>query len=96
MIAVVGDIMVDQYIYGSSTRMSPECLTAPVIKEYSKETYVGGAGNTALNIKYLGGVAKLYCAVAINSVLLSMLDDAGYMVISVGLIRLKNNIIPTS
>jgi D-beta-D-heptose 7-phosphate kinase / D-beta-D-heptose 1-phosphate adenosyltransferase len=75
MIAVVGDIMVDRYIYGSSTRMSPECLTAPVIKEYSKETYVGGAGNTALNIKYLGGVAKLYCAVAINSVLLSMLDD---------------------
>jgi D-beta-D-heptose 7-phosphate kinase/D-beta-D-heptose 1-phosphate adenosyltransferase len=64
MIAVIGDIMLDKYIYGSSTRMSPECLTAPVVKEYTTEVYVGGAGNTALNIKNLQSPVTLFCAIS--------------------------------
>ena len=67
MIAVIGDIMVDKYIYGSSTRKSPECITAPVVNEYCTETYVGGAGNTALNIKNLGADTTLFCAISKNS-----------------------------
>ena len=72
MITVIGDIMVDKYIYGSSTRRSPECVTAPVVKEYSTKTYIGGAGNTALNIKNLGAETTLFCALQKNSELLDL------------------------
>lgn len=75
MIAVIGDIMIDKYIYGSSTRKSPECITAPVIKEYSTETYIGGAGNTALNIKNLGADTTLFCALHKNSELKTLLHN---------------------
>jgi D-beta-D-heptose 7-phosphate kinase / D-beta-D-heptose 1-phosphate adenosyltransferase len=73
MIAVIGDIMLDKYIYGSSTRKSPECLTAPVIKEYLTEHYIGGAGNTAINIQNLGQATKLFCALDKDSTLLELL-----------------------
>jgi D-beta-D-heptose 7-phosphate kinase/D-beta-D-heptose 1-phosphate adenosyltransferase len=62
MITVVGDIMLDTYIYGSSIRMSPECSTAPVIKEFNTTHSVGGAGNTAINIHYLGQPVRLVAA----------------------------------
>jgi rfaE bifunctional protein kinase chain/domain len=75
MIAVIGDIMLDKYIYGSSTRKSPECITAPVVKEYKTETYIGGAGNTALNIKNLGGDTTLFCALHKNSYLKDLLSS---------------------
>lgn len=75
MIAVIGDIMLDKYIYGSSVRMSPECANAPVIKEYSTENCIGGAGNTALNIKNLESEVTLFCALQNNSQLLELLKD---------------------
>lgn len=73
MIAVIGDIMLDTYIYGSSTRMSPECKTAPVVKEYQTESCIGGAGNTALNIKNLNGDVTLFCALSKSSELKNLL-----------------------
>lgn len=73
MIAVIGDIMLDKYIYGSSTRMSPECATAPVIKEYKTENRIGGAGNTALNIKNLNANVMLFCALSNGSELQPLL-----------------------
>ncbi|HTY11778.1 MAG TPA: D-glycero-beta-D-manno-heptose-7-phosphate kinase [Bacteroidota bacterium] len=53
-IAVIGDVMVDKYLWGSVGRISPE---APVpIVEVEKETErLGGAANVANNIKSLGG-----------------------------------------
>ena len=53
-IAVVGDVMVDKYLWGSVGRISPE---APVpIVEVEKETErLGGAANVANNVKSLGG-----------------------------------------
>lgn len=73
MIAVIGDVMLDKYIYGSSTRMSPECDSAPVIKQYATETCVGGAGNTALNIKNLDTEVILFCALSKHSELRKLL-----------------------
>ncbi len=53
-IAVVGDVMLDKYLWGSVGRISPE---APVpIVEVEKETErLGGAANVANNVKSLGG-----------------------------------------
>lgn len=77
MIAVIGDIMLDEYIYGSSTRQSPECASAPVVVINSPITALGGAGNTALNIYHLGGEVKLYCAVNHESRLFDKLKSSG-------------------
>ncbi len=62
MIGVIGDVMLDFYIFGKSTRMSPECVTAQVVNPETVNYYLGGAGNTALNIKNLDADVKLYCA----------------------------------
>ncbi len=53
-IAVVGDVMLDKYLWGTVGRISPE---APVpIVEVEKETErLGGAANVANNVKSLGG-----------------------------------------
>lgn len=61
-ILVIGDVMLDKYIHGSVTRISPE---APVqVVKVEKESYVpGGAANVANNIAALGGTAILLGAV---------------------------------
>lgn len=58
-ILVVGDVMLDNYIWGEATRISPEA-PVPVVR-VSHETFsAGGAANVALNIAALGGHAKLF------------------------------------
>jgi D-beta-D-heptose 7-phosphate kinase/D-beta-D-heptose 1-phosphate adenosyltransferase len=77
MIAVIGDIMLDEYIYGSSVRQSPECDLAPVVVINPPIRCIGGAGNTALNIHNLDGDVKLYCAVSPDSELFNLLHASG-------------------
>ncbi|MBN8555377.1 MAG: D-glycero-beta-D-manno-heptose-7-phosphate kinase [Deltaproteobacteria bacterium] len=57
-IVVLGDVMLDKYIFGSVDRISPE---APIpIVSVNRETFVpGGAANTASNITALSGKAFL-------------------------------------
>jgi rfaE bifunctional protein kinase chain/domain len=50
---VVGDVMVDSYIWGTSKRISPEA-PVPIVDVKKKENRLGGAANVALNIKSLG------------------------------------------
>lgn len=52
-IAVIGDMMVDQYISGEVSRISPEA-PVPVNKVRSNRSVLGGAANTAANLKTLG------------------------------------------
>lgn len=54
---VLGDIMVDKYVYGQTTRISPEA-PVPVVKITNEECVPGGAGNVANNIRSLG--ARVY------------------------------------
>jgi D-beta-D-heptose 7-phosphate kinase/D-beta-D-heptose 1-phosphate adenosyltransferase len=49
----VGDLMLDEFIYGEVSRISPEA-PAPVIAVQRTETNIGGAGNVARNIASLG------------------------------------------
>src|SRR3989339_60077 len=57
-IAVIGDIMLDKYIWGSVTRISPE---APVqVVNVERENYApGGAANVANNITALNAAAYI-------------------------------------
>jgi D-beta-D-heptose 7-phosphate kinase/D-beta-D-heptose 1-phosphate adenosyltransferase len=53
-IAVVGDLMLDRYIYGAVSRISPEA-PVPVIHVQHEKAMPGGASNVAANIRALGG-----------------------------------------
>src|SRR5246127_3953572 len=49
----VGDVMLDEFVYGEVSRISPEA-PAPVIAVQRSESNIGGAGNVARNIAALG------------------------------------------
>src|SRR4030088_1225352 len=49
----VGELMLDEFVYGEVSRISPEA-PAPVIVVQRSETNIGGAGNVARNIASLG------------------------------------------
>jgi rfaE bifunctional protein kinase chain/domain len=53
-VAVVGDLMLDRYYWGSVARISPEA-PVPVVEVESESTRLGGAANVANNIASLGG-----------------------------------------
>ena len=53
IVLCVGDLMLDEFVYGEVSRISPEA-PAPVIAVQRSETDVGGAGNVARNIAALG------------------------------------------
>lgn len=67
-IGIIGDLMLDQFIFGHAERMSPEAPVPVVL--FSKEIFtLGGAANVAHNITSLGGSATLVGVVG--------KDDAG-------------------
>lgn len=57
-VLVVGDVMLDQYWYGNSQRISPEA-PVPIVHVRENEVRAGGASNVALNVTSLGGHASL-------------------------------------
>lgn len=57
-VLVIGDLMLDRYWYGGTSRISPEA-PVPVVSVQSIEERPGGAGNVALNIADLGGNVDL-------------------------------------
>lgn len=58
-ILVIGDIMLDHYVFGEVARISPEA-PIPVLKKVREEYMPGGAGNVASNLSSLG--AKVWVA----------------------------------
>jgi D-beta-D-heptose 7-phosphate kinase/D-beta-D-heptose 1-phosphate adenosyltransferase len=52
-VLVVGDLMLDEFVYGEVSRISPEAPT-PVIAVKRTELMIGGAGNVARNLVALG------------------------------------------
>lgn len=57
-IACVGDVMLDRYVYGEVSRISPEG-PIPVLKMGRAVSMPGGVGNVARNVAALGGQARL-------------------------------------
>jgi D-beta-D-heptose 7-phosphate kinase/D-beta-D-heptose 1-phosphate adenosyltransferase len=64
-IAVLGDLMLDRYYWGSVHRISPEA-PVPVVEVESESVRFGGAANVANNIQALGGVPLLIGLVGID------------------------------
>ena len=52
-ILVIGDVMIDAYLWGEVNRISPEA-PVPIVSVSKRENRLGGAANVALNLKSLG------------------------------------------
>ena len=62
-IAIVGDVVLDKYVYGKVERVNPENPGAPLLKIERKEFRLGCAANVAMNIISLGAKAVLGCVI---------------------------------
>ncbi|MFC2080478.1 bifunctional heptose 7-phosphate kinase/heptose 1-phosphate adenyltransferase [Bacteroidota bacterium] len=60
-ILIIGDVMIDTYLWGNVDRVSPEA-PVPIVSDIIEESRLGGAANVALNVKSLGAVPIL-CSV---------------------------------
>lgn len=88
-VLVVGDVMLDRYVYGSVERISPEG-PIPVLRVESETAMLGGAGNVVRNLAAIGGLPHLVATIGKDSAgqeMRALLDDAGTSV-SVDLIEL--------
>lgn len=65
-VAIIGDVMLDRYIWGSVSRISPEA-PVPVVDVLRESIHPGGASNVALNVKSLGATPVLFGAVGDDS-----------------------------
>ncbi len=61
-ILILGDLMLDEYIWGNVSRISPEA-PVPVVEVMNESVKLGGAANVALNIKALGDIPLLVSVV---------------------------------
>ena len=57
-IMVIGDLMLDRYLWGNVNRISPEA-PVPIVDVYNEENRLGGAANVALNLHSLGAIPIL-------------------------------------
>ena len=85
-VGVVGDVMLDTYIWGKTERISPEA-PVPVVSLDHKEYRIGGAGNVALNCRSLDAMVTILSvtgdddeAVKLNDLLEKNGIDTSYLV----------------
>ena len=61
-ILVIGDIILDEYWFGDTNRISPEA-PIPVVNILSKDFRLGGAGNVALNLSQINSNISLISSI---------------------------------
>jgi rfaE bifunctional protein kinase chain/domain len=61
-VGVLGDLMLDRYLWGTATRLSPEAAV-PVVDFVSQSECLGGAGNVAANLAALGAHVEAFGAI---------------------------------
>src|ERR1700722_9062590 len=64
-VVLVGDLMVDRYLYGNAERLSPDA-PVPVLHFKSEESRLGGAGRVAADLAMLGADVRLVSVVGID------------------------------
>ena len=58
-VVVLGDLMLDRYIWGTAHRLSPEAAV-PIVDFKSQNDFLGGAGNVAANLRGLGARVEAF------------------------------------
>lgn len=77
-VAIIGDIIIDRYIYGSASRLSPEAPIPIIQQQYIKEK-LGGAGNLYENLKALGVEVDIFDVAKKKSVKTRIFCDNHYV-----------------
>ncbi len=77
-VLVIGDVIIDKYIYGTSTRISPEA-PVPVITYIEEKETIGGAGLVFENLKSLGVDVDLFETNSKASVKTRVICDGHYI-----------------
>ncbi|WP_431301873.1 D-glycero-beta-D-manno-heptose-7-phosphate kinase [Sediminicoccus sp. BL-A-41-H5] len=80
-IICLGDVMLDRFLYGDASRLSPEA-PVPVVRLKRTQSMAGGAGNVARNIQALGGEAALIALAgqdAEGQEISGLLGEAGHL-----------------
>jgi rfaE bifunctional protein kinase chain/domain len=90
MIYIVGDIMLDKYVYGTTDRMSPEA-PVPILLKSSDKTIIGGAANVALNIRNLTEDVALFGIVGDDKNGKSLIEGINRKKINLYYVSSKNN-----
>lgn len=81
-VLVVGDLMIDHYMWGKFERISPEA-PVPIIDIVSEEVTLGGAGNVLKNLSSFGVIADVVSVIGDDvsaNELFVLLNDAGFNV----------------
>lgn len=65
-VLVIGDVMLDSYVWGKVERISPEA-PVPVVNVQKREYRLGGAGNVLLNVQSLGAEAIICTVIGTDS-----------------------------
>jgi rfaE bifunctional protein kinase chain/domain len=73
-IGVLGDLMLDRYLWGTANRLSPEAAV-PVVDFASQSDCLGGAGNVAANLAGLGVHAEAFGVIGGRNVAGKLRDD---------------------
>ena len=64
-VLIIGDVMIDSYMWGKVNRISPEA-PVPIVAISKKENRLGGAANVALNIQAMGAVPILCSVIGVD------------------------------
>jgi rfaE bifunctional protein kinase chain/domain len=73
-IGVLGDLMLDRYLWGESARLSPEA-PVPVVELEKQDEFPGGAGNVAANLAALGAQVEAFGVTGAGK---NVEDEAGH------------------
>ncbi len=94
-VLIIGDVMVDSYLWGNVDRISPEA-PVPVVSITKRENRLGGAANVALNIKSMGA-NPILCSVVGDDTkgdeFVALLDDQ--LMDSSGILKIRNRVTTT-
>lgn len=91
-VLIIGDVMIDSYLWGNVERISPEA-PVPIVAVQKKENRLGGAANVAVNIQSLGA-NPILCSIVgddASGTLFTELLEKDNMSAS-GIIRSKNRV----
>jgi len=94
-VLIIGDVMIDAYLWGKVDRISPEA-PVPVVVVNKRESRLGGAANVALNVQALGAT-PLLCSVIGNDTkaneFLNLLKD--HQISDIGILKSPKRITTT-
>jgi rfaE bifunctional protein kinase chain/domain len=72
-VLIIGDVMIDSYLWGKVNRISPEA-PVPIVSVTGKEIRLGGAANVALNVQALGANPILCSVIGVDTEGQSFMD----------------------